>query len=178
MGKAESGMTLLEVIIVMTIAGIMAAIAIPSFVTTIRNNRLTTYTNDLVTGLMLARAEAVKRNVPVLTPVIMCRSSNTTVAAPTCAGAGTGGWEIGWFISTGGTVLMRRGAYTGSNFTMIGTANVANTINYNSDGLLGTFGSITVTDGRPAPNGVRIICIATTGRARVAPAGAVNCTNV
>lgn len=180
MKRTENGMTLLELMIVLSIAGVMAAIAIPSFVTLIKNNRLTTYTNDLVTGFMMARSEAIKRNVPAGAPVTICRSSNANAATPTCAGAGTGGWEIGWFISTttpAAAVLMRHGPYVGANFTMIGNNNVANSVSYNSDGLLSNaaFGSITVSDGRAAPTGVRTICIAVTGRPRVLPVGNTTC---
>ncbi|MDD1608287.1 MAG: prepilin-type N-terminal cleavage/methylation domain-containing protein [Methylococcaceae bacterium] len=45
--KSASGFTLLELIVAISIAGILMAMAIPSFSDMIRNNRLTTYLNDL-----------------------------------------------------------------------------------------------------------------------------------
>jgi type IV fimbrial biogenesis protein FimT len=181
--KNNKGISLLEVIVVMVIAGILSAVAIPSFITAIRNNRITAHTNDLTTGLMLARTEAIKRN----TPVVMCRSSKAptaTTAADCASGSGNGGWENGWFIYTDTTnpvVLMRRGAYTGA-VTITGSNNLANRVGYNPQGLtgMGGYGSLTLSDGRAAPQGVRIICVTVTGRPRLAVAAtdAASCSNI
>jgi type IV fimbrial biogenesis protein FimT len=62
----EGGFTLLELMVVVSIAAILLGIAIPSFNATIRNNRLTAYANELVTALNVARSEAVKRGQEVV----------------------------------------------------------------------------------------------------------------
>lgn len=185
MNRRQTGISLLEVMVVMTIVGILSAIAIPSFLTTIRNNRLTAYTNDIITGLTLARTEALKRNLPAA----ICRSANSTAASPACTtGSGTGGWEIGWFVyadndSSGGfnagdTVIMRREPYTGG-VSITGNNNVANTIRFTSQGIttVAGIGTITLDDGRPTV-GVRLICIAATGRPRLTATGTTSCTGV
>ncbi|WP_031437523.1 GspH/FimT family pseudopilin [Methylobacter tundripaludum] len=79
------GVTLIELIITISIAGILVSIAIPSFSSIIRSTRLTTYANELVTSLNLARSEAVKRGVQV-----SVRKKGST----------NQNWDSGWDIFT------------------------------------------------------------------------------
>ncbi|HEY8034537.1 MAG TPA: GspH/FimT family pseudopilin [Methylobacter sp.] len=79
----NSGFTLLELMVTIAIAGILVGAAIPSFTSIIASNRLTTYANDLVTALNLARSEAVKRGIQV------------TVRRK---GATSTQWESGWDV--------------------------------------------------------------------------------
>lgn len=94
----DSGFTLLELMITVSIAGILLGIAIPSFMETIRSNRLTTNANELVTALNLARSEAIKRSVQV------------TVGKT----AATTNWEGGWnvFIDVNANNLYNAGTDT------------------------------------------------------------------
>ncbi|SJM90507.1 conserved hypothetical protein [Crenothrix polyspora] len=62
---SASGFTLIELITTLTIAGILTAIAVPTFSSVISSNRLTAYTNEFVTALNLARSEAIKRGTKV-----------------------------------------------------------------------------------------------------------------
>ena len=61
-----TGFTLIELLITITIAAILAAVAAPSFARLIRDTRLTTSTNNLVSVLNLARSEAAKRGANVM----------------------------------------------------------------------------------------------------------------
>ncbi len=61
----NKGFTLLELMVTVAIAGILVGIAIPSFTSIIISTRLTTYANQLVTSLNLARSEAIKRGIQV-----------------------------------------------------------------------------------------------------------------
>ena len=59
------GFTLLELMVTVAVAAILATVAVPGFRDLIQNNRVTTQTNELVTALNFARTEAVKRGRPV-----------------------------------------------------------------------------------------------------------------
>lgn len=61
--RTMSGLTLLELLVVMAISGVMATIGVPSFRDLIQNNSMTSHANQLVSSLHLARSEAVKRGI-------------------------------------------------------------------------------------------------------------------
>ena len=63
--KKSTGFTLLEVLITMTIIGILTAVAAPSFITFIKRDRLITNSNQLHSVFKFARSEAVKRDQKV-----------------------------------------------------------------------------------------------------------------
>ena len=86
--KRHSGFTLIELMVTLVVAAILATIAIPSFWNTIQSNRATTEANELVTALHYARSEAIKRGARVS----LCPSTNQTG----CTG-GTN-WANGWII--------------------------------------------------------------------------------
>ncbi len=62
----SKGFTLLELMVTLAIAAILATTAMPGFTQSIVKNRLTTYNNELVGALNLARSEAIKRNQQVI----------------------------------------------------------------------------------------------------------------
>jgi len=92
--RRQSGFTLWELLVTMVVAGVLVAVGIPSFRDAQRNSALTAAANDLITGLLAARAEAVKRQVPVT----LCASPDPSAANPVCAqdGAGANGGFIVW----------------------------------------------------------------------------------
>lgn len=101
MNRAQSGFTLLELMVVVVIAGILLGIGIPAMGNFIRNARITGAANDVMVGLHFARSEAIKRRVAVT----FCSSANTlnadstANANPTCAAtAMLTGWLV--FVDT------------------------------------------------------------------------------
>jgi type IV fimbrial biogenesis protein FimT len=86
--QRDSGYTLVEVLVAMTVVSILAAIAIPSFKYVTTSNRITTQVNRLLGDMQFARAEAIKEGQYVT----VCVSSNGT----SCTG--TTNWHNGWIV--------------------------------------------------------------------------------
>jgi len=80
------GLTLVELVITLSIAAILLAIATPSFSVIIKNHKMTAQLNELVAGLNLARSEAIKRS----SSVTVCKSNDSQ----SCGG----GWNDGWIV--------------------------------------------------------------------------------
>jgi type IV fimbrial biogenesis protein FimT len=64
-GHNEAGFTLVELLIGVTIMGILLVMGLPSFKSWIQNTQIRTATEAIQNGLELARAEAVRRNTQV-----------------------------------------------------------------------------------------------------------------
>lgn len=92
----QRGFTLVEVLVVVAILGILTAIAMPSFTSTIRRFRADAIRDDLLASLQLARSEAIRRGLPDTTRITVTR---TPAAAPCTAVTTTAGvWSCGWQI--------------------------------------------------------------------------------
>ena len=150
MKKCSYGFTLIELIVVVAIAGILGTLAAPSFRNLINSNRLTSAANELLGATMNARSEAIKRSARV----VLCKSGD----AATCNNGLT--WDSGWiaFVDDnnngtrdGGEELLRVGQGSEKVTATADTA-VANYISFTSRGAI-------VQTGGAAQNGVITLCI-------------------
>jgi type IV fimbrial biogenesis protein FimT len=102
MNRKPRGFTLIELMVVVALAAIMASLAAPSFKSFVSGQRVKTAASEFVMAAIFARSEAIKRNADVtITP----------------ATAGATGWKDGWTVAAGGTQLSQQAAYTGVTFS-------------------------------------------------------------
>ena len=84
--KVCRGFTLLELMVAIAVLAVLATVGVPSFRDLIQNNRITTQTNELVTALSFARAEAIKRGQTIQVAIVAADPGWT--ATVTIAGGG------------------------------------------------------------------------------------------
>lgn len=98
MRNTQHGFTLVEMIITMTIVGILLGIGVPSYKYVTTANRMSGEINGLLGDLQFARGEAIREGQTV--------SVCSTNDGATCLGTGT--WTGGWLVfsdtSTIGTI--------------------------------------------------------------------------
>ena len=159
----HQGFTLIELMITVSIAGILLTVGIPSFSQSISNSRLTTNINDLVSSLNLARSEAIRRGSS-----ITIRKSGLQ-------------WESGWKIfmdengdgdQDSGDTLLKVYPALPSHFTLRGTTpSYTNRITYRASGISAN-GSFVLCDNSdlnniPESGSSKLIIINNVGRVRM-----------
>jgi prepilin-type N-terminal cleavage/methylation domain-containing protein len=88
--RAERGFTVLETMIAMAVVAMLAAVAAPGMLDFIRSNRMSTSARQFDADLVLARREAIKRNLRVL----VCPVGATVDRC----GSGATAWANGWLV--------------------------------------------------------------------------------
>lgn len=143
----QRGFTLIELMVVLAVAGILAGVVAPGFQEMIRNNRITADVNHFVAASHAARSEALKTGAPILLQRV------------------AGDWNNGWTVDetvSGGTNIT-----TFNKSSDIAISSTFTNISYNSRGLATIAGIAPFTlqfcDSRTGETG-RQITISLTGR--------------
>ena len=126
----SQGFTLVELLITIVIMGVVMSMGLPAFNGTVRNSRLTTHANELVTALNLARSEAIKRNITVFVRRKGSTSQN---------------WSEGWDVfvdendneefNDGTDILLKTYPPIKNNYTLMTGANFDDWVAYLPSGL-------------------------------------------
>ena len=86
----QSGLSLLEILVTLTIISVLSAVAAPSLQDFIKNNRARAISDDFVTSLYRTRSEAVKRGADVT----LCASNATQTNCDASATHFSNGWIV------------------------------------------------------------------------------------
>lgn len=137
--KSAPGFTLIELMVLLVIISVAAAVAIPNFQQFLVSQRATSNANEFLTALTFARSEALKRGVPVS----VCASSDGNACS------GNNDWDVGWIVfndngptrgtvetAQGENVLRRRAAFDDGSTLSDDSGNNATFVAFTGDGAL------------------------------------------
>ena len=146
----------------------------PSFQSSLSKNRRETEVSNVIRDVNIARSEAIKR----AQRVVICTGSNTT-------GCNTNeDWSNGWIVFVDDDAndqkgsseqLLRIGTIGYSDFTLIGSTDIAHNIKFQPDGVAIDTGTLTLCDSHGASSANAII-LSASGRPKISTTAAGGAT--
>ncbi|WP_232802412.1 GspH/FimT family pseudopilin [Alloalcanivorax mobilis] len=132
------GFTIIELMVTVAVAGVLLAIAVPSFRTLTANNALRSTASDLVTALHTARAQAVNLRAEV-------RLS-----------ASGGDWSDGWLIDYPAGSVETDQSFTAAGGVAVSEDSGLDELIFAPSGMIDNAALFIVCDGRSGETGRRI----------------------
>ena len=162
--NADSGFTLIELMIVVSVLAILFSLAFPSFSTAVVNSRLSSQANLLVSAINQARSEAIRRGQHVVVRKINAE------------------WENGWrvFVDVDRSTNAKKNVFDigadielsvnpalPTNYTLRGNHNFVNFIRYQPNGDSHNIGSFVLCESGHVA-GAKLLIVNSIGRVRMA----------
>ena len=156
--KTQSGLSLVELLVTISIATILLAIAVPNYQRFMEHGRISSAASNLIGALNFARSEAIRRGVAV-----SLRNAS-----------GTKQWESGWTmfvdndgdgIQDAGDNALRVGAALAGGLTLRSTTSYADSITYRPSGRSTQNGYFASCQDNTLTN-ARTVIVNATGRIR------------
>ncbi len=163
MNKHESGMTLIELLVAITVLTILIGVGVPTYDRLSVSNRLSSQVNELVASVHYARSEAIKRGSPV--QLCVANGSHTDCAA------GSGNWGQGWVVnSVADTLRLRRhqGASAQDSFVEIGAPVNVGSITFDQNGFTADSRTIRLCGPENDARDARALIVNAVGQVRIA----------
>ncbi len=178
--RTQSGFTLYELMVTLTIVGIVLSVGIPSMGQFRQNSRMVSTANDLHSSFYLARSEAARSK----SNITICASADSMDDPPSCGGEFEDGWIVfqdddGDIVVDNGEAILRRfparhdslnidttgmADYFSYAPTGLGRGNVTGTPPVTTAIICDERGNTTAAGGRSA---ARVLVITPLGRATV-----------
>ncbi len=170
--KKLRGFTIVELLVTLAVAALLAVLAGPSFFDVIQNNRITSATNHLAAQLNYARSEAVRLNRPVNVARKSATTNDLSQGWTIYSDAGSATGNSAYSAGDGDVMLRDFEGYGGRDLEIFTNTPGNQWIAFASNGALSEGGStvaIAVCDSRGVTNG-RLLTIGLTGRVTISRA--------
>lgn len=154
--RTSQGFTLLELMIVVTLIALMMMLAAPSITVWLQNLKVRNVGESIVSGLQLARMEAIRRNTRVTFSMVSTTDANCAMSATSPSWVVSRGGVLptsitskcaGTLVDAGGDIIQKNSASIASQGMTITSTGSANCLTYDGLGQIPTQGSIACTTG-------------------------------
>ena len=168
--RRGKGFTLIELMVVMAILAIFVVVALPGFSALRLSTNLKSYSSELAASVLMARSEAIKRNIPMR----LCSTSDGAICAT------SSDWEQGWLVLDPNDVVIKRQQSMPDGFKLTSTSDgstvMTTALTFQPSGVSSTVAVMIVCRLTPTVgNHQRLVTVTATGRPRITKAAASTC---